>query len=309
MANLSQLSGIPWHIEKMTREEGDPRRHRSKCIYYDKSNRGCIYMNGCCIGSAHCTVYSETGYSSFDKNIVKAKAPSNESSTTAGSARPAKNAQKNHTASAGNTRVANAHTSTAAIMHEIEPPQLIFTPEIKMPRRGCIDYIHKETNKRFASSSMKQSGSQYMCIKVGGLGLEKKLALDSIVVKPSKRNVVEDKYRKQMNLYTHKFGKPYRPLIVSYNNGKYYLEDDVSYYYSARDMKLKTVSVRTGSQQFYHMERKLRQSGRTVISAVYGRGTVISTTIADITVKFESGKTQRFQIYDCVINGTFSVQK
>ena len=30
------LTGTPWHIAKMVRKEGDPRRHRARCCYFRK---------------------------------------------------------------------------------------------------------------------------------------------------------------------------------------------------------------------------------------------------------------------------------
>jgi len=31
MGNLERLTGSPWHVEKMTRQEGDEKRHKSRC--------------------------------------------------------------------------------------------------------------------------------------------------------------------------------------------------------------------------------------------------------------------------------------
>lgn len=30
----STMTGSPWHVEKMVREEGDAKRHKSRRIYY-----------------------------------------------------------------------------------------------------------------------------------------------------------------------------------------------------------------------------------------------------------------------------------
>lgn len=59
MSNLNKMSGTPWHIEKMHREEGDSRRHRSRCIYYDYVEPTCKKRMLKCIGSAHCDFYIE----------------------------------------------------------------------------------------------------------------------------------------------------------------------------------------------------------------------------------------------------------
>lgn len=60
MANPARLTGTPWHAEKMTRAEGDPKRHRARCVNYNKATGRCsAYFEGC-RGAAHCEQYSET---------------------------------------------------------------------------------------------------------------------------------------------------------------------------------------------------------------------------------------------------------
>lgn len=59
MSKSRYLTGTPWHVERMTRQEGDPRRHKSRCIYYAPKSKTCDYKNGACIGSAHCMEYNE----------------------------------------------------------------------------------------------------------------------------------------------------------------------------------------------------------------------------------------------------------
>ena len=59
MSNLNKMSGTPWHIEKMHREKGDERRHRSRCIYYDYVEPTCKKRMLKCMGSAHCPHYKE----------------------------------------------------------------------------------------------------------------------------------------------------------------------------------------------------------------------------------------------------------
>lgn len=53
------LTGTPWHIEKMTREEGDPRRHRARCRFFRKKDSYCTLHKRKCSGSAHCSRYKE----------------------------------------------------------------------------------------------------------------------------------------------------------------------------------------------------------------------------------------------------------
>ena len=60
MSGLSRLTGTPWHVERMVREEGDSRRHRSRCKFYRKHDSYCSQLVGRCMGSAHCDYYEET---------------------------------------------------------------------------------------------------------------------------------------------------------------------------------------------------------------------------------------------------------
>ncbi len=57
MPKVSELTGTPWHVEKLTRNEGDERRHKSRCIYYRKKDSYCKYQYIECIGSRYCQYY------------------------------------------------------------------------------------------------------------------------------------------------------------------------------------------------------------------------------------------------------------
>ena len=59
MGISKHMTGSPWHVEKFTRQENDPRRHRSRCIYYNSSSKYCSYRCGQCAGAAHCSYYEE----------------------------------------------------------------------------------------------------------------------------------------------------------------------------------------------------------------------------------------------------------
>lgn len=56
MGLKQQMTGSPWHAEKMTRQEGDARRHKSHCLHYQWQCNGCD-LGGQCHGSAHCPKY------------------------------------------------------------------------------------------------------------------------------------------------------------------------------------------------------------------------------------------------------------
>lgn len=72
---IERMVGSSWHVEKMVRQEGDPRRHRSRCIYYDKKNSHCPKVVGKCVGAAHCSYYEEECIDeiSIPKHVVAEK--------------------------------------------------------------------------------------------------------------------------------------------------------------------------------------------------------------------------------------------
>ena len=71
MSKSKYLTGTSWHVEYMTRQEGDPKRHKSRCIYYIAKSKSCERRNGICIGSAHCMDYKEKIHEAIqDENII-----------------------------------------------------------------------------------------------------------------------------------------------------------------------------------------------------------------------------------------------
>lgn len=61
---LSQSLGTPSHVEFLRMSEGDKKRHKSRCIEYDKKKDVCICTKSPlfmmrCSGSSHCHYYKE----------------------------------------------------------------------------------------------------------------------------------------------------------------------------------------------------------------------------------------------------------
>ena len=70
MGKLSQMTGTVWHVEKMIRKEGDDRRHKTRCVYFNHKDQLCIYRAIRCPGSAHCKYYEEKEKNdSHDKKV------------------------------------------------------------------------------------------------------------------------------------------------------------------------------------------------------------------------------------------------
>lgn len=59
----NRLPDTPWHVGYAKKEESDPRRHKSRCVYLKDGICKCGY-DGCytrkCGGSSHCLHYSES---------------------------------------------------------------------------------------------------------------------------------------------------------------------------------------------------------------------------------------------------------
>ena len=56
---VSEMTGTPWHVERVHRQDGDDRRHRSRCKFYRKTKAYCVHYSEKCRGSAHCEYYEE----------------------------------------------------------------------------------------------------------------------------------------------------------------------------------------------------------------------------------------------------------
>lgn len=54
---LSKNIGTPVHVGYM--KSNDKRRHKARCIYYDKINKLCKWFMYKCIGSSKCDKYKE----------------------------------------------------------------------------------------------------------------------------------------------------------------------------------------------------------------------------------------------------------
>ena len=73
---VGKLQGTPWHIETLSLDEGEKRRHQSRCIYFKQPNN--CKFNSRCIGSSHCSIYKEKDKSSertdiFDEVFIENK--------------------------------------------------------------------------------------------------------------------------------------------------------------------------------------------------------------------------------------------
>ena len=63
MMESRKLPDTPWHVGYTKKEEDDPRRHKSRCIYKQRNichqGKSSAYMLRC-PGSSHCKFYAES---------------------------------------------------------------------------------------------------------------------------------------------------------------------------------------------------------------------------------------------------------
>lgn len=62
---VERMTGTPWHKERVHREDGDERRYKGRCQYYQYDKNYCKYLFGRCIGSAHCDYYEAVDEEEF----------------------------------------------------------------------------------------------------------------------------------------------------------------------------------------------------------------------------------------------------
>ncbi len=61
------MSGTSWHIEQLKKSEDDDRRHRSRCIHYERKR--CHLYCGNCLGSSHCRYYREARPNEISEDV------------------------------------------------------------------------------------------------------------------------------------------------------------------------------------------------------------------------------------------------
>ena len=70
---INRMTGTPWHLEQVHREDGDARRYKGRCQYYDYNGNYCSYFCGRCRGSAHCDHYIAISEKEFKRRQLSQK--------------------------------------------------------------------------------------------------------------------------------------------------------------------------------------------------------------------------------------------
>lgn len=117
---ISQLQGTPWHLEQMHRKEGDDRRHKSRCKFYNPITKQCKDRWEC-RGSRYCQEYeqlSEVAFRQRQEDIAEAKRllakgySSDELTAIQNQKRKAKKEQQNKTEHPKTKRTGNTNTES-----------------------------------------------------------------------------------------------------------------------------------------------------------------------------------------------------
>lgn len=75
------ISGTPWHVTSVGLKDGEKKRHRSRCIYFQKERVHCSVRNTICIGSAHCNIYREKEQQHYEEPLFKGQEKWSEKNT------------------------------------------------------------------------------------------------------------------------------------------------------------------------------------------------------------------------------------
>ena len=62
---VREMTGSPWHAEKVHRAQGDDRRYKGRCKFYQYQKDYCSKRVGRCMGSAHCDQYQAMSENEF----------------------------------------------------------------------------------------------------------------------------------------------------------------------------------------------------------------------------------------------------
>lgn len=182
-----KLPDTPWHVGYTTKEEDDPRRHKSRCIYKQRNichqGKSSAYMLRC-PGSSHCKFYAESEAMAEDvyartRSVEEEHADNMRGTLFAGKARISYDAaDKKKTASETSKQQAAVFSGTEYIRMD----------QIKMPK-------------------------EYWTWRPDPKAVERLMAY-------------YDKYRK-MDM----------PILVSVENGQYYIRDNFLQYYVSERLK------------------------------------------------------------------------
>lgn len=67
-----KLPDTHWHVGYVTKAEDDPRRHKARCVKYNKGECGFHSSRTRCQGSSHCSLYAET-LEDWQKNFINTR--------------------------------------------------------------------------------------------------------------------------------------------------------------------------------------------------------------------------------------------
>lgn len=251
MSGISRgMTGTSWHIGHYERKEGDARRHRSRCIHYQKLNGHCTFYCGKCTGTSQCSRYEEI--SEEEQEMRK------------------------------NDRTKKEHSKN--------DEDWILSPGKKKEIP-----IQHETNQEHLAREF--SGIKY--ISMQNLLVDKR-----ITVTPSKKKIQE------VIEYYKKNGTLDKPVVIVCKGDKYEVVDKYLRYYVAKQLNLKEIPAEMGSLEEIKDRDKLRKIGTLVWHKKRNEvGEVINSTLTRVTIRYDSGKENTYEIHLFLKCGKYVVLK
>lgn len=128
-----------------------------------------------------------------------------------------------------------------------------------------------------------------------------------IVPKDVFKKPSEEKMKKLVDFYNMN-NRLDKPIVVECARNNYLLVDKYLRYLVAKQLGLKELYVEMGNQEDIRNWNKLRKKGTLVWVNKPGEvGEVVDFTISNVTIKFDNGVIQEYDIHKCISTGTIRV--
>lgn len=235
MSGIQNLTGVPWHVECFERKDGDERRHRSRCRFFQgKPYNLCLCNFVRCHGSAHCENYIEK-YQAQEQSVQK--------------------------------------------------------PAIKKSKPSNS---HKKAQATVTGDNQKKgfSGLKYLPLSV--IHLDQKYTKNSPNPEKIARIIAFHQTNRRFAI----------PIIVESMGNQYRLIGNPLSFFAAQQLGLKSAPAETGTKEEIQVRKQLRTKGTLVWSNQQADvGEVIQFTLTRVTIQYDNGNVQTYDLYQCLEKG------
>lgn len=133
------------------------------------------------------------------------------------------------------------------------------------------------------------------------------IAMADIIMPKHKLHSPSPKKVAELHKYYQEHGALDKPVIVSCAGKKYRLEDKYLRYYVAKELGLKEIPAKIGTEKEMKPEDAIRKKGTKLIHKSYGEVVVESSTLKHAVVINAEGKHITLDIETCINNKLFTV--